>query len=158
MEPQIKQLQEKKLVGIHLPMSLVHNRTAELWSSFRPKVHKIENRTSVHFISMQVYDPSYFTNFNPAAQFVKWATVEVSTHENVPNGIDVFTLESGTYAVFFYKGSSTDTSIFQYIFTEWLPGSKYQLGNRPHFEVLGTKYKNNDPNSEEEIWIPVKEK
>jgi len=32
------------------------------------------------------------------------------------------------------------------------------LDNRPHFEVLGEKYKNGDPESEEEIWIPVKEK
>jgi AraC family transcriptional regulator len=35
-----------------------------------------------------------------------------------------------------------------------LPGSEYFLDNRPHFEVLGDKYKNNDPTSEEEIWKP----
>jgi predicted transcriptional regulator YdeE len=28
--------------------------------------------------------------------------------------------------------------------------------DRPHFEVLGKNYKNNDPVSEEEIWIPVR--
>jgi hypothetical protein len=28
----------------------------------------------------------------------------------------------------------------------------------PHFEVLGDKYKNNDPSSEEEVWIPIKPK
>ncbi len=39
-----------------------------------------------------------------------------------------------------------------------LPNSEYELENRPHFEVLGEKYKNNDPNSEEEIWIPIKKK
>lgn len=38
----------------------------------------------------------------------------------------------------------------------WLPASDYNLDNRPHFEVLGEKYKNNDPTSEEEIWIPIK--
>jgi AraC family transcriptional regulator len=38
-----------------------------------------------------------------------------------------------------------------------LPLSKeYELDDRPHFEILGDKYKNNDPNSEEEIWIPIK--
>ena len=60
--------------------------------------------------------------------------------------------------IFDYKGSSTDTSIFQYIFRTWLPSSSYQLDDRPHFEVLGAKYKNNDPESEEEIWIPIKPK
>jgi AraC family transcriptional regulator len=32
------------------------------------------------------------------------------------------------------------------------------LDNRPHFEILGEKYKQGSPDSEEEIWIPVKEK
>ena len=52
----------------------------------------------------------------------------------------------------------TCTSIFQYIFSEWIPQSDYSVDDRPHFEVLGAKYKNNDPDSEEEIWIPIKKK
>jgi AraC family transcriptional regulator len=68
----------------------------------------------------------------------------------------LFSIPGGLYAVFDYKGSSTDSSIFQYIFETWLPNSDYELDNRPHFEVLGDKYKNNDPASEEEIWIPIK--
>ena len=60
------------------------------------------------------------------------------------------------YAVFEYKGLNTDTKIFEFIFGIWLPSSKYNMDNRPHFEILGEKYKNNDPNSEEEIWIPIK--
>ncbi|MCB0855813.1 MAG: GyrI-like domain-containing protein, partial [Bacteroidetes bacterium] len=46
--------------------------------------------------------------------------------------------------------------IFQYIFFECLPKSDYLLDNRPHFEVLGEKAKLNDPNSEEEIWVPIR--
>ena len=72
--------------------------------------------------------------------------------------METFTLNGGEYAVFDYKGSSNDGSIFQYIFMTWLPNSEYQLDNRPHFEVLGEKYKNNDPTTEEEIWIPIKKK
>jgi predicted transcriptional regulator YdeE len=46
-------------------------------------------------------------------------------------------------------------TIQNYIYTEWLPASNYELDNRPQFEILGVKYKTNDPNSEEEIWIPI---
>jgi len=67
-------------------------------------------------------------------------------------------LKGGLYAVFDYKGSSNDISIFQYIFGTWLQNSDFLLDDRPHFEVLGDKYKNADPNSEEEIWIPIKKK
>jgi len=72
--------------------------------------------------------------------------------------METFVLPGGLYAVFDYKGLSTDNSIFQYIFENWLPNSDYILDNRAHFEVLGDKYKNNDPTSEEEIWIPIKAK
>jgi len=59
--------------------------------------------------------------------------------------METVTLPGGLYAVFDYKGPSNDFSIFQYIFSTWLTGSGYKLDKRPHFEVLGEKYKNNDP-------------
>jgi AraC family transcriptional regulator len=137
-------------------MSLVNNKTGELWKSFAPRRKEITNNLSHDLISMAVYKPSYFARFNPANEFEKWAAVEVSGFENVPEEMETFTLPGGLYAVFDYKGSSSDPSIFQYIFGTWLPNSMYTLDNRPHFEVLGAKYKNNDPTSEEEIWIPIK--
>ena len=104
---------------------------------------------------MQIYDSSYYQNFNPENEFEKWATVEVKDFRNIPIGMKSFTLKEGLYAVFDYKGPSSDNSIFQYIFWKWLPNSSYQIDDRPHFEVLGKNYKNNDQNSEEEIWIPI---
>ncbi|MBK8342237.1 MAG: GyrI-like domain-containing protein [Bacteroidetes bacterium] len=65
-------------------------------------------------------------------------------------------IPAGKYAVFYYKGLNTDHSIFNYIFQDWIPQSGYQLDDRPHFDVLDERYKNNDPESEEEIWIPIK--
>lgn len=158
MKPKIEKLIEKKLIGNRITMSLVNNKTGELWRNFMPHRKEISNAVSNDLISMQVYQPSYFVNFNPTNEFEKWATIEVTNFDTVPNEMETFLLEGGLYAVFEYKGSSNDPSIFQYIFGTWLPGSNYHLDNRPHFEVLGDKYKNNDPNSEEEIWIPIKPK
>ncbi|KQC30762.1 GyrI-like domain-containing protein [Flagellimonas eckloniae] len=158
MQSAIKLLHPKKLVGVSLSMNLLADRTGELWGSLMPRVHEIKNRATSDLISMQVYDPSYFTGFDPKKGFTKWAVAEVTNFDTVPNEMNHFTLEGGMYAVFFYKGPSQDKSIFQYIFTKWLPNSEYLLDNRPHFEVLGSRYRSNDPNSEEEIWIPVREK
>lgn len=158
MTPRIETLKEKKLVGKRLTMSLANNRTGELWQTFMPKRREISNNISNDLISMQVYKPTHFADFKPTNEFEKWATVEVTNFESVPTEMETFLLAGGLYAVFDYKGSSNDPSIFQYIFGTWLPSSDYVLDNRPHFEVLGDKYKNNDPNSEEEIWIPIKTK
>ena len=139
-----------------LTMSLAHYRITELWRTFLPRRKEIINPLNGDLISMVVYTPTHFTKFNPANEFERWATVEVADFDTVPNGMRTFTLPGGLYAVFDYKGLSTDPSIFQYIFETWLPASDYVLDDRPHFEVLGPKYKNNDPSSEEEIWIPIK--
>ena len=158
MTPRIETLKEKKLVGNRLTMSLANNRTGLLWQTFMPKRREILNSISNDLISMQVYKPKHFEDFKPTNEFEKWATVEVTNFESVPSEMETFLLAGGLYAVFDYKGSSNDPSIFQYIFGTWLPSSDYVLDNRPHFEVLGDKYKNNAPNSEEEIWIPIKTK
>ncbi len=156
MEPRIEILEDKKLIGIRMKMSLTNNKTGQLWGSFVPNIKAIKNRLTTDKISMQVYEPSYHSEFNPNNEFEKWAAVEVTDFHDIPTDMEAFTLSGGEYAIFEYKGSGNDNRIFQYIFQTWLPNSAYELDNRPHFEVLGEKYKNNDPTSEEEIWIPIK--
>lgn len=82
----------------------------------------------------------------------------ISDFGNLSDNMESFVLNDGVYAVFDYKGLNTDSRIFIYIFKKWLPQSDYLLDERPHFEILGERYKNADPGSEEEIWIPVKPK
>ena len=157
MEPRLEVVKEKKLVGKRIKMSLADNKTFDLWRSFMPERMEIQNKLSPDLISMRVYNEPLQLE-NPNQQFEKWAAVEVSNFNEVPNGMETFTLHAGLYAVFDYKGLNTDNRIFIYIFKEWLPNSNYVLDERPHFEVLGEKYKNNDPDSEEEIWVPIKPK
>lgn len=156
MTPRIETLNQKKLVGRRLSMSLSNNRTAELWHSFMPQRNNIQNRVSSELISLQVYPSAYFADFSPTNEFQKWALTEVSDFQELPEGMESFILPGGLYAVFHYTGLSSDPGIFQYIFGIWLPDSGYFLDDRPHFEVLDERYRNNDPNSEEEIWIPIR--
>lgn len=158
MTPRIETLNEKKLVGMRLTMSFANFKIGELWRTFLPRRKDIANNLTNDLISLVVYKPNHFEDFKPTNEFERWATVEVATFDNVPTEMETFVLKGGLYAVFDYKGLNTDNSIFQYILGTWLPSSNYILDNRPHFEVLGDKYKNNDPTSEEEIWIPIKTK
>lgn len=156
MIPRIEFLTEKKLIGKRLEMSYINNKTPELWRSFMPRRNDIINNIGIELYSLQVYEVSYFDNFNPNKNFEKWALIEVPNFDIVPIDMETFVLRGGQYAVFLHKGSSVDVSLFEYIYASWLPNSKYSLDDRPHFEILGEKYKNNDPSSEEEIWIPIK--
>lgn len=156
MVPRIELMAEKKLAGKHLRTSLTNNSTGILWQSFMQQRKDIAHMIGHDLYSLQVYDASYFENFNPDTLFEKWAAVEVSSFDNLPQGFESFTLPQGMYAVFTHIGGpAKGAQTFQYIFGTWLPSSAYILDNRPHFELLGANYSNNDPNSEEEIWIPI---
>jgi AraC family transcriptional regulator len=158
MKPRIVTFPEKRLIGKRLRMTLTDNRTVELWKSFMPKRKLILNSKSADLFSIRVYEKiPDFINYTYDTEFEKWAAVEVENFDNVPDEMETFTLPGGLYAVFDYKGAaSAGEKIFRYIFETWLPDSAYFLDNRPHFEILGEKYKNEDPESEEEVCIPIK--
>jgi AraC family transcriptional regulator len=158
MTPRIETLYEKKLIGRRRTMCFSDYKIDELWRTFSPRRKEITNNLTNDLISLVIYKPNHFTDFKPTNEFERWAAVEVANFDYIPAEMETFILHGGLYAVFDYKGLNTDKSIFQYIFETWLPTSDYDLDNRPHFEVLGDKYKNNDPKSEEEIWIPIKKK
>ncbi len=160
MEARIELLPKKELIARSILMSLIENKTFELWNGFMTQKSVITNAIGNDLYSIQVYDDShYFKNFKPNNKFTKWAGIEVGNLTNIPNGFSSFILPSGLYAVFIHQGLTTDFPItMNYIMSQWLPNSKYILDHRPHFELLGAKYKNNSPDSEEEVWIPIKEK
>ncbi len=152
MEPEIKILAQKKLVGKSIEMSFIENKTHELWKGFMPLKKLVKNVVGTDLYSMQKYP----ANFNPQMNFIKWAAIEVENFENVPDNLETYVIDGGLYAVFIHKGLASDfPKTFQYILNNWLPNSEYKIDNREHFEVLGDKYSNTDPNSEEEVWIPV---
>ena len=157
MEPEIRTVAEKKLVGKRLSMSFTNNLTQQLWQSFMPVKKEITGVMGADLYSLQNYPPGFFTPFNPAATFEKWATVEVAGFKKLPPGLETLILPAGLYAVFIHKGPASEgAGTFQYIFQTWLPASGYELDDRPHFEVMGAKYKNDEQDSEEEVWIPVR--
>jgi AraC family transcriptional regulator len=151
-------LPEKKLIGKSMRMSLSENKTAELWRSFMSRVKDIKNTISPDLYSIQVYDRApNFKDFNPGTQFKKCATIEVFDFSHIPENMETFILPAGLYAVFLHKGAAKAfQKTFQFIFSEWFPNSKYHIDQRPHFELLDAKYKNNSPDSQEEVWIPIR--
>ena len=65
-------------------------------------------------------------------------------------------IPAGKYAIFEYKGLPQNFAPFwEKIYLEWLPTSDYLLDERPYFELLEDGYNPNDPEAEEEIWVPI---
>jgi AraC family transcriptional regulator len=152
----IEKLNEKKLLGKNTTISFQNNTTVALWKSFMPRKSEIKNRKGEAYYSVEIFE-KFFERFDPSIEFEKWACVEVSDHGTIPEGMQALTVSPGAYAVFVHKGLPLEGErTYNYIFREWMPASEYTVDQRPHFAVMGEKYKNDSPDSEEEIWIPVK--
>jgi len=154
--PKIITIENKKLVGHSIQMSLEQDKTVALFSRFMPQRKHILNAINNNVFEVLLYKNNDLKNFNPSNTFTKWAAVEVTSYDNVPKGMRTFDLESSLYAAFTYKGLAKDFGKFiHYIFTYYLPQSVYALDNRPHFNVLSEKTTRHSPDSEEKVWIPI---
>ena len=159
MELRLEILTEKKLAGLKTEMSFANNKTRELWQRFMPRRAELINSVGADLYSLEIYPPDFFKHFNPTSVFEKWAAIEVSAFDQVPANMNVITVPGGLYAIFIHKGPASDAvKTYQYIFSTWMPKSNFEIDDRPHFALMGSKYKNEDPDSEEEIWIPVRRK
>jgi len=161
IDPSIKTIPTKKLIGINVHTSLSEFNPSVVWQKFMPRLKEIENKVGIEKYSIQIYDQLFsYDSFNPNVKFYYWAAIEVDDFSKIPH--DMFSLEisSGKYAVFLHKGDmSTFKKTLSYIYTKWLPSSGFKIGHRPHFEKLDEKYLGaNNPNSQEEVWIPIRYK
>jgi AraC family transcriptional regulator len=153
----IEEMEAKNFVGKRLQMSFANNHTKELWQSFMPRRKEIANVLDSDLYSIEEYETGFFSAFDATKAFYKWAAVEVSNLNQVPRDFETLVAPTGLYAVFLHKGPASEGErTYRFIFSEWLPASQYVVDQRPHFAVMGAKYKHDDPSSEEEIWIPVR--
>lgn len=166
MENRIDILEPTILLGKSREMSLAEDKTQELWQSFGPLVKTIKGRKDRNFISMQKYtEPFNPSRFNPLSGFSKWAAVAMREGVNMEElearspDLQHYRIDGGLYAVFKHVGPASEFGrSMEFIYGKWFPNNPYQLDHREHFEILPEGYRPDDPEAEEEIWIPIKKK
>ena len=157
LQPRFEHLPEKKLIGQRRTMSLVDNQTRALWQNFMPRRRELANAVAAEFYSIEIYPDDYFRSFVPAREFEKWAAVEVADFSVVPDEMETLVIPAGFYAVFTHRGDlAQGIETYRHIYGTWLPHSGFALDARPHFALMGEKYRGDDAGSEEEFWIPLK--
>ena len=153
--PRIETLSPRILVGMRMEMSMADDRTSDLWRSFGPRIRTISGRVTDGTVAVRRYRTAPDV-FDPEAVFERWAGVEVSGHEAVPEGLETCRIAGGPYAVFQHRGPASDLRTFRSFFQEWLPASPFELDRRPHFELLPASYDPWSPEATEECFVPVR--
>lgn len=150
--------QDKLLVGMAAKMSVASDATPSLWQRFMPRRKEIQDTVSEALYSVQDFSElDGFENFTPETVFEKWAAVEVANRDCVPDEMQLRVLRGGHFAVFDHQGPPSEfPKTLNFIFSEWLLQSEWQLDDREHFEMLLPDWRADDPDAREEVWIPVK--
>lgn len=152
MTPKIITCSEKTIIGVSSTMHhQQYGNIIALWKRFMPRKNEIQNSVNDELIAMQIY-----SDFNAIENsFDIWACAEVSSLDRIPAEMTGFKVPNGDYAVFLHKGMDASKT-YQQIMTQWLPDSGYEIDNRPHFQVMGDRYINGSPDSEEDFYVPIR--
>lgn len=150
-----------RLMGQKMSISLHQTEQIPLlWKKFKTSLSMNKLLNNRRFFSVSLYGNALAEgSFGPDTEFEKWAATPILKGDELPEGNEILEIEAGLYAVFLHRGLPGDfPKTADFIFNHWLPGSDYQLDSRPHFEIMDENYRINDPDPEEEIWIPVRPK
>ena len=124
----------------------------QLWQSYGPQMHQIKNVKNQH-ICYGVMD-----NFDQESkEFDYVAAQEVSQVEDPPEGLVSWEIPECTYAVFTCT-LPTISETFDYIYHKWLPASGYEHSPSLEFELYDERFHPEKPQSELDIYIPIKKK
>ena len=159
MAPRILEIEKKNLVGVSVKTSLSNNNIPQLWKDFIPRIEGVPNNKNTGCYEINPFDSAFkMEDFTEDMEFNKWAAVEVTDFENIPDGLKSVVIEGGKYAVFEHKGSMGKIQLsFDYIYGTWLPNSTYKLDKKASFERYGEQYFGpENPDSITEMWIPIK--
>lgn len=157
MKPEIVTHPAIQVIGMHTQMSFESYVQSTIWQRFMPRRKEIDNSIGNDLYSIQVFGANYWEQFDPVVSFEKWVGVAAQNTDVIPHDMESLVIPAGLFAVFTFVGDeSRAPAFFEQIYAHWLPNSIYDLDDRPHFEILGEKYKRSDPTSEETVWIPIK--
>lgn len=154
-------VQEVKLAGMHTQTSFNDNKIPELWQKFMPRVKEFCTISCTDFYyAVHPFETELdINNFDETISIKRWACVPVHNFENLPKGIETYTLQAGKYLKYIYKGRAQDIFPFvKMLYTEWLPASGYTLDERDDFEIIDNSryFGPHHPASEIDLYVPIK--
>jgi AraC family transcriptional regulator len=161
MEPVFKKMSEMKIIGLAGKFISILSPEKDnmvvipaLWQKYMPRRHEIKN--AVNAVNLGVcYEVPPEKRSRPD-ECMYMAAAAVSSFENVPEGMETFTIPKGLYAVFTHKGRlETFEFTMNYIYGSWLPKSGKKLRHAPDLEMYDHRFKLNEDDSEIDIYIPI---
>ena len=152
MEPKIKELEGFKIVGLRYFGDNKKQEIGQLWGEFNRKCDKIKHiKENAPAIGLCIMLPGEMEKFEYVAGMMVDSTDDINP-EFVAREVP-----PSKYAVFTHKGLLFNLGeTYNYIFTEWVKNCGYEINTMLNFEWYDDRFKDNDPASEFDIYVPIK--
>ena len=165
MNYRIVEREKTILVGMECTTSLRENKTEntlpQLWNTFSKRVDKIKNRVNDKEYfgvcgEIREIDPSI--RMDDDIKFNYLAGVEVSSVEELPEGMKVVEMPEEKYIVYTHRGELDKLeATYKAIYSKWLPNTEFELSKAYDFEFYDERFTGPiNPDSELDIYIPIK--
>jgi len=156
MEPRIVALGALKLVGLPFYGAPQGNVFGSTWQRLFQMNLSVEKRVDPRVnYGLEVYGPE----FHQEGKWTYFPCFEVRDLDEIPGELFAKILPAATYAVFSVRGGLDKISeAFQFAYSQWLPLSPYEVAHPYDIERYGENYKGDVPESELEIYIPIRPK
>ncbi|WP_308639827.1 GyrI-like domain-containing protein [Paenibacillus silvisoli] len=162
MQAQLIDKPSMKCIGLAVDVTLYDvqqmKTTIKLAAEFLARRSEVVNAVNEREMFGLSTDPEdYDPETDPFEFFIG---VEVSSDEQLPDGMVYREIPSNTYAVFTFKGPAENAgAVHAYLYSTWLRASGYELAGLYNIEIYDER--NHGPESEDsitDICFPVRQK
>ncbi|HWP96143.1 MAG TPA: AraC family transcriptional regulator [Syntrophomonadaceae bacterium] len=153
--------ESKVIMGLKGTTSINNNRLPGLWEMFRYRRYEITpvvNPEVSYGICIAEQDIDILS-LTEDTEYTEMVGMEVYDTENLPEGMCIYHITAGEYAVFTHQGSlARIREIYDYIWGTWAANSPYQIDQGDDFEVYDKDFYGPDNSSSVvRIFIPIKQ-
>ena len=148
---------EIKLVGMMERIVMPNNTIGQLWEDFNKRTVEIKNVVGMacYGVADNMATESY--------AFDETVAVEVSSFEDIPEGMVTKIIASKKYLVFTFKGLIVGkngemnlSKAYEDIYGNILPKLDFEIDNEFNFELYDERLSHDSEDSEFDIYVPVK--
>ncbi len=158
MDYKIKEMPELKVLG--LKRKVKHDGSiGKLWNEFTGRFSELEQYKDAPLVGVVPHDKRFEERAPKADESFWYMTgVIVQNVDNIPKGMEIYTIKPAKYAIFTYTGPIENMcSIFNYICVDWIENVEYEFAPFDEIEWYDERYKPEDPeNSQIDMYIPIR--
>lgn len=155
--PRIKVLKDTPIVGLLKTGSFKDMNYPQVWEEFFSIYQKSQHKSNSQFYGTMYWDANTPETEDMTIHYMVGIPEKVMKKLDVP--FEKHVIKGGQYAVFIHQGPVFSIQgTYEYIYGTWFRSSGYKDRYGDVFEYYDKRFKDNDPSSIVEIWVPVEKK